>query len=56
VNLSPASCVRRVKRLRGEGVIVADVSIVAPEALGRRLMMVVMSKVKFSCKLPVRPA
>lgn len=46
VNLSPASCLRRVKRLREEGVIAADVSIVAPEALGRRLTMVVLITVE----------
>lgn len=46
VNLSPASCLRRVKRLREEGVIAADVSIVALEALGRRLTMVVLITVE----------
>jgi Lrp/AsnC family leucine-responsive transcriptional regulator len=46
VNLSPASCLRRVKRLREKGVIIADVSIVEPEALGRRLTMVVLVTVE----------
>ncbi|MEM7224199.1 MAG: Lrp/AsnC family transcriptional regulator [Pseudomonadota bacterium] len=41
VGLSPSACQRRLKRLREEGVIVADVSVVAPEALGRRLTMIV---------------
>ncbi len=41
VGLSPSACQRRLKRLREDGVIVADVSIVAPEALGRRLTMIV---------------
>jgi Lrp/AsnC family leucine-responsive transcriptional regulator len=46
VNLSPASCLRRVKRLRAEGVIAADVSIVAPEAIGKRLTMIVLVTVE----------
>jgi Lrp/AsnC family transcriptional regulator, leucine-responsive regulatory protein len=41
-HLSPAACLRRAKRLRDEGIIVADVSIVAPEAVGRPLMMIVL--------------
>jgi len=46
VNLSPASCLRRVKRLRTEGVIAADVSIVAPEAVGKRMSMIVLVTVE----------
>jgi Lrp/AsnC family leucine-responsive transcriptional regulator len=46
VNLSPASCARRVARLRSEGVIEADVAIVAPDKLGKRLTMVVMVTVE----------
>jgi len=46
VNLSPASCLRRVKRLRTEGVIAADVSIVSPEAVGKRMSMIVMVTVE----------
>jgi Lrp/AsnC family leucine-responsive transcriptional regulator len=42
VNLSAASCLRRAKRLRDEGVIVGDVSILAPEAVGKRLTMIVL--------------
>jgi Lrp/AsnC family leucine-responsive transcriptional regulator len=42
VSLSPAACLRRVKRLRGTGVISADVSIISPEALGQRMTMVVV--------------
>ncbi|SOD95002.1 transcriptional regulator, AsnC family [Caenispirillum bisanense] len=34
VHLSPAACLRRTERLRRAGVIVADVSIVAPEKVG----------------------
>jgi Lrp/AsnC family transcriptional regulator, leucine-responsive regulatory protein len=41
-NLSPASCLRRVKRLRDNKVITADVSVVAPEALGLRMTMIVL--------------
>jgi len=42
VNLSPAACLRRVKRLRDTRVISADVSVVAPEALGQRMTMIVV--------------
>ena len=42
VHLSPASCLRRAKRLRESKVICADVSIVAPEVIGPRMTMVVM--------------
>ncbi|WP_345245960.1 Lrp/AsnC family transcriptional regulator [Pigmentiphaga soli] len=42
VNLSSASCLRRVRRLREEKVITSDVSIVSPEAAGRGLTMIVM--------------
>lgn len=41
VGLSPSACLRRLKRLREGGVIESEVAIVAPEALGRALMMVV---------------
>lgn len=41
VGLSPSACLRRLKRLRDDGVIEADVSIVSPEAVGRGLTMVV---------------
>lgn len=34
VHLSPAACLRRVERLRRNGVITADISIVAPEKTG----------------------
>jgi len=46
VNLSPASCLRRMRRLREDGTIVADVSIVAPEAVGRNLTMIVLVSVE----------
>lgn len=41
VNLSPTAVQRRVKRLRAAGVIVADVSIVSPKAVGRPISMIV---------------
>lgn len=34
VHLSPAACLRRIDRLRRAGVIVGDVSLVAPEKVG----------------------
>jgi len=42
VNLSPTACQRRLKRLRAEGVIEADVSIVSPKAVGRPVTMIVL--------------
>ncbi|MER9139341.1 Lrp/AsnC family transcriptional regulator [Mesorhizobium sp. M0830] len=41
VDSSAASCMRRVNKLRSTGVIVADISIVDPRALGRSLTVVV---------------
>jgi Lrp/AsnC family transcriptional regulator, leucine-responsive regulatory protein len=37
VHLSPPTCLRRVRRLRQEGVIVADVSLLDPLAVGQTL-------------------
>src|SRR5215471_18841013 len=37
VGLSPSACQRRLKRLRASGTIVADMAVVTPEAVGRRL-------------------
>ncbi|WP_269716399.1 Lrp/AsnC family transcriptional regulator [Caulobacter sp. NIBR2454] len=42
VGLSSAACLRRAQRLRDEGVIAADVSVVAPEKVGRGLTMIVL--------------
>ncbi|WP_085043782.1 Lrp/AsnC family transcriptional regulator [Ensifer aridi] len=42
VHLSPTACQRRLKRLRNEGVIEADVSIVSPKAVGRHTTMIVL--------------
>ncbi|QRM32186.1 Lrp/AsnC family transcriptional regulator [Microvirga sp. VF16] len=42
VNLSPTACQRRLKRLRTEGVIEADVAIVSPKKVGRSVTMIVL--------------
>nr|WP_188393977.1 Lrp/AsnC family transcriptional regulator [Mesorhizobium sp. SARCC-RB16n] len=42
VGLSPTACQRRLKRLRAEGVIEADVSIISPKAVGRPVTMIVL--------------
>jgi len=42
VGLSPTACQRRLKRLRSEGVIEGDVSIVSPKAVGRPVTMLVL--------------
>ncbi|MFA1676028.1 Lrp/AsnC family transcriptional regulator [Rhizobium mongolense] len=42
VNLSPSACQRRLKRLRCEGVIEADISVISPKALGRPVTMIVL--------------
>ncbi|WFU31387.1 Lrp/AsnC family transcriptional regulator [Bradyrhizobium brasilense] len=41
IGSSPASCMRRVNKLRSAGVIVADISLVDPKALGKSLTVVV---------------
>ncbi|RUW74210.1 Lrp/AsnC family transcriptional regulator, partial [Mesorhizobium sp. M1E.F.Ca.ET.063.01.1.1] len=41
VGSSAASCMRRVNRLRAEGVIIGDISLVDPKALGKSLTVVV---------------
>lgn len=40
--LSATACQRRLKRLRAEGIIEADVSIVSPKAVGRHIQMLVL--------------
>jgi Lrp/AsnC family leucine-responsive transcriptional regulator len=42
VGLSPTACQRRLKRLRSEGIIEGDVSIVSPKAVGRPITMLVL--------------
>ncbi|RWI83830.1 MAG: Lrp/AsnC family transcriptional regulator [Mesorhizobium sp.] len=41
VSSSAASCMRRVNKLRANGVITADISLVDPKALGKSLTVVV---------------
>jgi len=42
VHMSPTACQRRLKRLRAEGIIEADVAIVSPKAAGRPVTMIVL--------------
>ncbi|MBM6581540.1 Lrp/AsnC family transcriptional regulator [Microvirga sp. BT689] len=42
VGLSPTACQRRLRRLRSEGVIEGDVSIISPKAVGRPISMLVL--------------
>lgn len=42
VPLSPAACLRRVQRLRAEGVILGEVAVVAPEAVGQGLSVTIL--------------
>lgn len=42
VGLSPTAVQRRLKRLRAEGIIEGDVSIVNPKAIGQNVAMVVL--------------
>jgi Lrp/AsnC family transcriptional regulator, leucine-responsive regulatory protein len=42
VHLSPASCLRRLKRLRDKGVIRRNIALLDPLAIGRSLQMVVL--------------
>lgn len=41
VGLSPSACQRRLTKLREAGTIEKEISVVAPETVGRQLMMVV---------------
>ena len=41
VGLSPSAVQRRLKRLRDEGVIEAEVAVISPEAVGRTLTAIV---------------
>ena len=41
VGLSPPACLKRVKRLRGEKVIIGDVSIINPELAGNKMNLIV---------------
>ncbi|MER9548415.1 Lrp/AsnC family transcriptional regulator [Mesorhizobium sp. M0322] len=42
VGLSATACQRRLKRLRADGIIEADVSIISAKAVGRPIQMIVM--------------
>ena len=42
VGLSATACQRRLKRLRAEGVIEADISVISPKAVGRPVSMLVL--------------
>jgi Lrp/AsnC family leucine-responsive transcriptional regulator len=42
VGLSATACQRRLKRLRDEGVIEADIAVVSPRAVGRPVSMLVL--------------
>ncbi|TDY17100.1 AsnC family transcriptional regulator [Paraburkholderia sp. BL6665CI2N2] len=42
VNLSPSACQRRLKRLRSEGIVEAEVAVLSPKALGRAITMIVL--------------
>jgi Lrp/AsnC family leucine-responsive transcriptional regulator len=41
VGLSPSAVQRRLKRLRADGIIEADVAVISPEAIGRTLIAIV---------------
>lgn len=41
VGLSPAACQKRLKRLRENGTIAHDISVLSPEATGRKLTLIV---------------
>ncbi len=41
VGLSPSACQRRLKQLRNKGVIERDISVIAPEAVGQRVTIIV---------------
>lgn len=41
VGLSPSACLKRVRRLKARGIIQREVAILAPEAFGASLHMVV---------------
>ena len=46
VGLSSSACQRRLKRLRAEGMITADVSLVSPKATGPRVTLIVLVSVE----------
>lgn len=42
VAVSPSSCRRRIDALRRNGIIVADVSVINPDVMGERLIVIAM--------------
>lgn len=42
ISISPSSCRRRINALRCNGTIVADVSIINPDVLGERLIVIAL--------------
>jgi Lrp/AsnC family transcriptional regulator, leucine-responsive regulatory protein len=42
VSISPSSCRRRIDALRRNGTIVADVSVINPDVLGERLIVIAL--------------
>jgi len=46
VGLSPTACQRRVKRLRKNGAIAADIAVLSPAAVGNRVTFVVQVAMK----------
>ncbi|MBE0575638.1 MAG: Lrp/AsnC family transcriptional regulator [Desulfuromonadales bacterium] len=41
VGLSPTACQRRLKKFRDNGTISADIAVISPESVGRRMTMIV---------------
>lgn len=41
VGLSPTACQRRIKRLREQGAVAADIAVLSPEFLGNRITFLV---------------
>jgi len=41
VGLSPTACQRRLKKFRENGTIARDIAIISPQAVGRRMTMIV---------------
>src|SRR6056297_378022 len=41
VGLSPTACQRRLKKFRENGTIASDIAVISPDAVGRRMTMIV---------------
>ncbi len=46
IGLSPTACQRRIKRLRQQGAIRKDVSVLSPDLIGERISMIVLVELK----------